>query len=69
MTQADRYTLYGAPGSGATPVHAALTLIGAECTAIDVSPWEGEHERNKLTAVNPLRQVPALVLPTGEVMT
>ena len=69
MTQADRYTLYGAPGSGATPVHAALTLIGAECTAIDVSPWEGEHERNKLTAVNPLQQVPALVLPSGEVMT
>ena len=69
MTQADRYTLYGAPGSGATPVHAALTLIGAECTAIDVSPWEGEHERNKLTAVNPLQRVPALVLPSGEVMT
>ncbi|MDM0040664.1 glutathione S-transferase family protein [Variovorax sp. J22G21] len=69
MTQADRYTLYGAPGSGATPVHAALTLIGAECTAIDVSPWEGEHERNKLTVVNPLQQVPALVLPSGEVMT
>jgi len=69
MTHADHYTLYGAPGSGATPVHAALTLIGAQCTAIDVSPWEGEHERNKLTAVNPLRQVPALVLPSGEVMT
>ncbi|MEO5736842.1 MAG: glutathione S-transferase family protein [Variovorax sp.] len=69
MTHADRYTLYGAPGSGATPVHAALTLIGADCTAIDVAPWEGEHERNKLTAVNPLQQVPALVLPSGEVMT
>lgn len=65
----ESYTLYGAPGSGATPVHAALTLIGAPCTAVDVAPWEGEAERNRLLPVNPMRQVPALVLPSGEVMT
>lgn len=65
----DHYTLYGAPGSGATVVHAALTLIGATCDTIDIAPWEGEAEREKLAAVNPLRQVPVLVLPTGEVMT
>lgn len=63
------YTLYGAPGSGATPVHAALTLIGAPVDIIDVAPWEGESERQKLAAVNPLRQAPVLVLPSGEVMT
>jgi len=65
----DHYTLYGAPGSGATMVHAALTLIGAPCTTIDVSPWESEAEREKLMPVNPMRQVPVLVLPSGEVMT
>jgi len=65
----DRYTLYGAPGSGATPIHAALTLIGAQVEAIDVAPWEGEAERERVAGVNPMRQVPALVLPSGEVMT
>ncbi|OUM02696.1 glutathione S-transferase family protein [Variovorax sp. JS1663] len=66
---ADAYRLYGAPGSGATPVHAALTLIGAPVEVIDVAPWEGEAERNKLLPVNAMRQVPVLVLPSGEVMT
>ncbi|PLC07083.1 glutathione S-transferase [Variovorax sp. RO1] len=66
---ADRYTLYGAPGSGATPVHAALTLIGAQVDTVDIAPWEGESERERLTDVNPMQQVPALVLPSGEVMT
>ena len=65
----DRYTLYGAPGSGATPVHAALTLIGARVETVDIAPWEGEAERERVSTVNPMRQVPALVLPSGEVMT
>jgi len=66
---APAYTLYGAPGSGATPVHAALTLIGAPVKAIDIAPWEGDAEREKLIPVNAMRQVPALVLPSGEIMT
>ncbi len=65
----DRYTLYGAPGSGATPIHAALTLIGAQVDTVDMSPWEGESERERVAGVNPMRQVPALVLPSGELMT
>ncbi|MBB3639134.1 glutathione S-transferase family protein [Variovorax atrisoli] len=65
----DRYTLYGAPGSGATPIHAALTLIGAQVETIDIAPWEGDVERERVAGVNPMRQVPALVLPSGEVMT
>ncbi|WP_076998725.1 glutathione S-transferase family protein [Variovorax sp. KK3] len=63
------YRLYGAPGSGATPVHAALALIGEPVEVIDVSPWESEAERDKLLPVNPMRQVPVLVMPSGEVMT
>lgn len=63
------FVLYGAPGSGATPVHAALTLIGAPVKVVDVAPWRGDVERAKLTPVNPMRQVPVLVLPSGEVMT
>ena len=65
----DRYILYGAPGSGATPVHAALTLIGAQVETVDVATWESDAERERVSKVNPMRQVPALVLPSGEVMT
>ncbi|SEF23876.1 glutathione S-transferase family protein [Variovorax sp. NFACC27] len=65
----DRYTLYGAPGSGATPIHAALTLIGAQVETVDVATWESEAERERISGINPMRQVPALVLPSGEVMT
>ena len=63
------FVLYGAPGSGATPVHAALTLIGEAVKVVDVAPWQGDLERNRLTAINPMRQVPVLVLPSGEIMT
>ncbi|WP_213953837.1 glutathione S-transferase family protein [Variovorax sp. dw_954] len=63
------FVLYGAPGSGATPIHAALTLIGAPVEVIDVAPWCGDSERDKLSEINPMRQVPVLVLPSGEVMT
>ncbi|WP_218511593.1 glutathione S-transferase family protein [Variovorax sp. dw_308] len=63
------FVLYGAPGSGATPIHAALTLLGAPVEVIDVAPWCGDGERDKLSEVNPMRQVPVLVLPSGEVMT
>ena len=66
---ARRYTLYGAPGSGATPVHAALTLIGAQVDPIDIATWESEAECDRIAPVNPMRQVPALVLPSGEIMT
>ena len=63
------FVLYGAPGSGATPVHAALTLMGLPVKVVDVAPWQGDRERGRLTAVNPMRQVPVLVLPSGEIMT
>lgn len=63
------YTVYGAAGSGSVPVEAALTLIGAPYRVVEAATWEGEAERAKVAAVNPMRQIPALVLPDGEVMT
>ncbi|MBO9649839.1 MAG: glutathione S-transferase family protein [Variovorax sp.] len=68
-TAAKPYTLYGAPGSGATPVHAAMTMIGLPVQTIDIAPWKGEDERQKLAHVSPMRQAPVLVRPSGEVMT
>ena len=67
--RSELFVLHGSPGSGATPVHAALTLIGATVKVVDAAPWRGEEERAKLESLNPMRQVPVLVLPSGEVMT
>ncbi|RZJ36879.1 MAG: glutathione S-transferase family protein, partial [Brevundimonas sp.] len=63
------YTLYGAPGSGSAPVEAALTLIGAPYTVIEALTWEGDDQRDKVAAVNPMRQIPALITPAGETIT
>jgi GST-like protein len=63
------YTVYGAAGSGSVPVEAALTLIGAPYEVIEAVTWEGDHERDKVAAVNPMRQIPALITPDGETIT
>ena len=59
------YVVYGAQGSGSVAVEAALTLIGAPWRLIDTA-WD---DFDSVEQVNPLRQVPALRLPTGELMT
>ncbi|WP_404822135.1 glutathione S-transferase family protein [Brevundimonas pondensis] len=63
------FTLYGAAGSGSVPVEAAMTLIGLDYRVIEAVTWEDETERDKVAAVNPMRQIPALVLPGGETLT
>jgi GST-like protein len=63
------YILYSALGSGGVPVEAALTLIGLPFEVIEAPTWEGEAEQAKVAAVNPLRQIPALVTPAGETIT
>jgi GST-like protein len=63
------YTLYGAAGSGSVPVEAAMTLIGLDYRVIEAVTWEGETGRDKVAAVNPMRQIPALILPNGETIT
>ena len=63
------FTLYGAAGSGSVPVEAAMTLIGLDYRVIEAVTWEGEAERDKVAVANPMRQIPALVLPSGEILT
>lgn len=63
------FTLYGAAGSGSVPVEATLRLIGQDYRVVEAPTWEGEAERDKVAAVNPMRQVPALVTPGGEIIT
>jgi GST-like protein len=62
-------TLYGAQGSGSVAVEAALTLIGLPFTVIEGTTWADEDARLRVGSVNPMRQIPTLILPDGEVMT
>lgn len=62
-------TVYGAQGSGSVAVEAALTLLGVPYRVVDAPTWEGPDARAKVAGVNPMKQVPALVLPSGEVLT
>ena len=65
----DGYVVYGAAGSGSMTVEAALTLLGEPYEVVERPTWEGGAAAEEMGKVNPLRQVPALVLPSGELMT
>jgi GST-like protein len=66
---ANEFVVYGASGSGSMPVEAALTLLGEPYRVVEIAPWEGKAAADEMAKVNPLRQAPALVLPSGELMT
>src|SRR5271155_3466612 len=65
------FMLYGATGSGSTAIEAALTLIGADFRFVDAASWRPREAAGvtELKKVNPLVQLPTLVLPGGEVLT
>lgn len=62
-------TLYGSRGSGSAAVEAALVLLGRPFRAVRASTWEDDSAQAELRAVNPLGQIPTLVLEDGSVMT
>lgn len=62
-------TIFGAVGSGSVPIEAALTLLEVQYQVVEAVTWESEEARQRVEKVNPLRQVPALVLPSGEIIT
>ena len=59
-------TIYGGVATGSVPIEAALTLLGLP---YDLVEGEGPDRYDVAAPVNPLRQLPTLVLPGGEVMT
>jgi GST-like protein len=63
------FTVFGAVGSGSIPVEATLTLLGISYELIEGVTWADEAARKRVEAVNPMRQVPAVVFPSGEIMT
>ncbi|MGY4828270.1 glutathione S-transferase family protein [Sphaerotilaceae bacterium SBD11-9] len=61
--------LYGAAASGSVAVEAALTWLGIPFTVVEGATWVSESARTQVASANPMRQIPTLVLPGGEVMT
>jgi len=63
------FTLYGEAGTGSMIVEAALALAGAQIQVVHV-PWdETGWDSPPLVSLNPLGQLPTLILPSGQVMT
>ena len=62
-------TLYGAAASASVAVEAVLTLLGLPYQLIEGATWAEASARERVAPTNPMRQIPTLVLPDGEVMT
>lgn len=63
------HTLFGSQGSGSAAVEVALQLCDLPYRSMRASSWEADSAIEELAAVNPMRQIPTLVLPDGSVMT
>jgi len=65
----DTFTLYSAAGSGGVAVEAALTILDLPYRVVEMGTWFDPKAAEEIAAINPMRQVPALVLPDGTLMT
>ncbi len=63
------YELVGSPGCGSAIVEIALRITGVPHRLTDLPYLEPGPGRERLLKLNPLGQVPTLVLPDGRVMT
>jgi len=63
------YTLYGKAGSGSAAVEAALVMARVPFRIVETASWERNDAYAELLAVNPLGQIPTLVLEGATVLT
>ena len=59
------YTLYGKNGSGSAAIESALAIVGAPSRIVETATWEQNDAYAELLKLNPLGQIPTLVLPDG----
>lgn len=62
-------TLFGSPGSGSAAAEMALRAAGLRYEIVRASAWEPDSALSELRQVNPLGQIPTLVLKDGTVLT
>ena len=63
------YRLFGSSGSGSAAIEAALLLCAQPFELIDAASWDRHSALDALAKVNPLLQIPTLVLPDGSVLS
>ncbi|MGY2373963.1 glutathione S-transferase N-terminal domain-containing protein [Pseudomonas sp. SDO524_S393] len=63
------YTLYGIDESGSCMIEIALQRCGVPWRRVDASSWVTGEGSDELARINPLKQVPTLVTPNGQVLT
>ncbi|MBC7603592.1 MAG: glutathione S-transferase family protein [Ramlibacter sp.] len=63
------YTLYGSKGSGSAAVEVALEMCALPHRIVRAPTWEDDSARDELRSVNPMQQIPTLLLPDGTVMS
>lgn len=63
------FTLYGAKGSGSAAIESALTIAALPFKAVEAASWTPGPGLEELKRVNPLAQIPTLVLEDGKVVT
>lgn len=70
MEQSGAYTLFSVPGWGSALTETMLALCSVPVRIEDVTGFDRPGApRERLSSVNPLAQVPTLLLPDGTVMT
>src|SRR4051812_6084057 len=62
-------TLYGTRGSGSAAVEVALAIAGVDATLVDAASWQESLGLDALKRVNPLAQIPTLILDDGSALT
>jgi len=62
-------TLYGTQGSGSAAIEAALAIAGVEARLVDAASWQESPGLDELRRINPLAQIPTLVLDDGSVLS
>ncbi len=63
------YTLYGSKGSGSAAIEIALERCKTSFRIVRASTWEPDSALAELERINPLKQIPTLLLPGGTVMS
>ena len=63
------YTLYGIDESGSCMIEIALQRCAVPWHRVDASSWQDGEGSAALARINPLKQIPTLVTPDGQVLT
>lgn len=63
------YRLFGAEASGSAAIEIALARCKVDVELISASSWQDSSGSDELKSINPLMQVPTLVLPDATLLT